>query len=182
MKKIFTSLLLLSSTIFAESSLYMGAGYTYINESVTLENISKNANNNGAKLKIGYGEQTAYAIEFSLNYIDNNSVLLSTADKEKYGFDIELMKAWDFDIYAIPFVRVGFGAGRMSSTARTNSKAISYGSFNGTLGTLLPISESFELELAYEYKHLSYQKTDSNSSSSPSSHQNGIYVGINYRF
>lgn len=182
MKKIFASLLLLTSSIFAESSFYFGAGYSYINESISFNNLSTNANNNAAKLKIGYGEQTAYAIEFSLNYIDNTTALLTTADKEKYGFDIELMKAWDFDIYAIPFVRVGFGAGRMSSTARTNAKAISYGSFNGTLGTLVPISESFELELAYEYKHLSYQKTDSNASTSPSSHQNGVYFGINYRF
>ncbi|MDH4944678.1 outer membrane beta-barrel protein [Sulfurimonas sp. C5] len=183
MKKLFASILLLSSTIFAESSFYIGTGYTYVNESITLNNVSKNVNNNGAKLKIGYGEQTAYAVEFSLNYIDNTSAILNSTDKEKYGFDIELMKAWDFDIYVIPFARVGFGAGKMSSTARTNAKSISYGSFNGTLGTLLPLGESFELELAYEYKYLSYQKTDLNTSTtSPSSHQNGVYVGINYRF
>lgn len=181
MKKIFTSLLLLSAAVFAEASFYMGAGYTYVKETANLTN-SPSISNNGAVIKLGYGEQKAYAIELSMNYIDNNSSLLSSDDQEKYGFDIELMKAWDFDIYALPFVRVGFGAGKMKSSARTGKNAITYGSFNATLGTLIPLGDSFELEIAYEYKNISYQKADSDASTFPKSHQNGIYTGINYRF
>lgn len=149
MKKILFTLLFLGTSLLAEAEFYVGAGYMYLNESLS-SNSSTKINNNGAKIKFGYGERKAYAVEFSINYIDNNSALLSVDDKEKYGFDVELMKAWDFDIYALPFVRVGFGAGQMSSTARTGKSSISYGSFNGTLGTLLPLGESFELEIAYE--------------------------------
>lgn len=181
MKKILFTFLILSSVLLAEAQFYIGTGYMYINESLSSSSSTK-INNNGAKIKFGYGEQKAYAVEFSINYIDNNSALLSTTDKEKYGFDVELMKAWDFDIYALPFIRVGFGAGQMSSTARTGKNSISYGSFNGSIGTLLPLSESFELEIAYEYKNISYQKTDTTLSGYPKSHQNSIYTGINYRF
>jgi hypothetical protein len=181
MKKILFTFLFLGSALLAEAEFYIGVGYMYINESLS-DNSSTKINNNGAKIKFGYGERKAYAVEFSLNYIDNNSALLSIDDKEKYGFDIELMKAWDFDIYALPFIRVGFGAGQMNSTARTGKNSISYGSFNGSLGTLLPLSESFDLEIAYEYKYISYQKTNATLSGYPKSHQNSVYTGINYRF
>lgn len=181
MKKTLTLLTLLSSTIFAEATFYFGAGYTYINESLTKDS-SINISNNAAKVKVGYGEQKAYAIELSMNYIDNSTALLSSEDKEKYGFDLELMKAWDFDIYALPFVRVGVGAGTMSSTARSGKNSITYGSYNASAGALIPLGTSFELELAYEYKNISYQKTDSTQTNYSRSHQNGIYSGVNFRF
>lgn len=181
MKKTLSILLLLSSAVFAEASFYIGAGYIYTNESLTT-NSSTSISNSGGKLKIGYGDQKAYAVEFSVNYIDNSSTLLSSTDKEKYGFDLELMKAWDFDIYALPFVRVGFGAGTMNSSARTGKSSITYGSYNASVGTLIPLSGSVDLELAYEYKNISYQKTDSTQTGYSRSHQNGIYTGVNFRF
>ncbi|MFT7860709.1 MAG: outer membrane beta-barrel protein [Sulfurimonas sp.] len=181
MKNTLALLTLLSSTIFAEATFYFGAGYTYLNETLTKDS-SINISNSGAKIKVGYGEQKAYAVELSINYIDNSSPLLSLDDKEKYGFDIELMKAWDFDIYALPYVRVGFGAGKMSSSARTGKNSITYGSYNAALGALIPVGTNFELELAYEYKNISYQKVDSSHLKYSRSHQNGLYTGVNFRF
>ena len=159
----------------------MGAGYGYVNEKVSGSN-AKSASNNEGKIKIGYGERDAYAVEFSLYYIDNTNHLLSADDKEKYGFDITLMKAWDLDIYALPFVRVGFGSGKMTSSAREGKKAIMYGSFNGALGVLLPLSKHIDIELAYEYKGLSYQKVNPDVSSYDKSKQQELYSGINFRF
>lgn len=181
LKKHFMALLFLPALLCAEAEVYIGAGYAYVNEKLT-KTPATSVNNNMAKIKIGYGERDAYAVEFSLNYIDNKKQLLATDDKEKYGFDVELMKAWDFDIYVLPFVRVGLGAGKMKSSARTGSSSISYGSFNGTLGTLIPMGDDFDLEIAYEYKKISYQKLNSSTSAYPESHQNAVYTGINFRF
>lgn len=181
MKKLLLCLIFLTPLLHAEAQLYMGAGYGYVNEKVSGSN-AKSASNNEGKIKIGYGERDAYAVEFSLYYIDNTNHLLSADDKEKYGFDITLMKAWDLDIYALPFVRVGFGSGKMTSSAREGKKAIMYGSFNGALGVLLPLSKHIDIELAYEYKGLSYQKVNPDVSSYDKSKQQELYSGINFRF
>lgn len=180
-KKLFFTLITVSSLFGTQAQIYTGAGYGYVHEQLS-GNSEKSASSNEGKFKIGYGVRDAYAVEFSFSYIDNSSALLSADDKEKYGFDVELMKAWDLHIYALPFIRVGFGSGKMKSSARDGKNVIYYGSYNGSAGLILPLSENFDIELAYEYKNLSYQKVNPDLSSYDRSDIHTLYSGVNFRF
>lgn len=176
MKKILLLSLLLSSLAFGEAKIYMGGGYTYYSEQMDMPNspLTKTSSSNSGRIKLGYGERDAYAIEVSLDYIN--------ADATKYAFDVNLVKAFDWDIYVNPYVKVGFGGGMMEKDD-TTSQSLSYGSFNLGSGLFVPINEHVDFEVAYEYKNLSYEKADvAPTTESRSSHVNIGYVGCNLRF
>ncbi len=179
MKKILLFTLLVSS-LFAEAKLYIGAGGGIYNE--TYEDTTTSINNSAAigSFKIGYGERKAYAIELSFDYIQNNSKLIDTNDGQKYGINIDFVKAFDFDIYVLPFVKAGFGAGEMKSDL--NNGSLNYGSFNLGTGVFLPLSETFDIELAYNYRYVSYEKINDTISTIPKTDVNIGYIGINARF
>ncbi len=140
-----------------------------------------------ATLKIGYGDIKAYAVEFSIDYAYNRSKIFSTSsdvtrDGNKYGFNVSLLKSFDWDIYMLPFVRVGFGTGFLDID-RELQKSLSYGSFQLALGTFLPISNNFDLELGYEMRGTSYEAINTIvTKTSYGSMSNIAYIGINYRF
>jgi len=182
LKKIALLLLFASSVLLAEAKIYVGTGYAYNAE--TLSSTNKTITNNAARIKIGYGDRKAYAFEFSVDYVDNNSKIIdqNQSDGKKYGFNVELLKAWDFGIYVNPFLKAGFGAGYLDTKADTLNKSLTYGTFNLGAGVFIPLSEHFDIELAYEHKNLSYQKTDNASNSNESSTLNIGYIGINARF
>ena len=182
LKKITLLLLLITSLLNAESKVYFGTGYAYNNETISYKNNSKTISNNAARIKVGYGDRKAYAVEFSLDYVDNKSAIFDTNDGKKYGFNVELLKAWDFGIYINPYLKAGFGAGYLETPADLNNGSLTYGSFNLGAGFFIPINEHLDIELTYEYKNVSYQKLDTNESFSPSSHLNIAYVGVNFRF
>jgi len=140
-----------------------------------------------ATLKVGYGDIKAYAVEFSLDYAYNRSKIFSTSsevtrDGNKYGFNVSLLKSFDWDIYILPLVRVGFGTGFLDID-RTLQKNLSYGSFQLALGTFVPISDDFDLELGYEIRSTSYEAINTIvTKTSYGSISNIAYMGINYRF
>jgi opacity protein-like surface antigen len=179
LKKITLLLLLISSLLFAESKIYLGIGYAYDYETISYQNNDKSINNNAARIKVGYGDRKAYAVEFSFDYVDNHSNIFDANDGKKYGFNVELLKAWDFGIYINPYLKAGFGAGYLETPADTYNGSLTYGSFNLGTGFFIPINEHFDIEIAYEYKDISYQKLNS---IKPTSTLHSGYIGVNFRY
>ncbi|WP_457744087.1 outer membrane beta-barrel protein [Sulfurimonas sp.] len=179
-KQILFLLILLTSSLFADAKVYVGTGLTRVDE--TLDATKKAIPNSVVSLKIGYGQRDSYAIEFSTYYTQNKSKYFSKNDAQKMGFDVDLIKAYDFGIYVNPYVKVGFGAGAIKTDADTINQSLTYGNFNAALGFFIPLSSQMDLELAYQYKYLSYEKIDVTTSANPTSHSNGIYFGFNIRF
>lgn len=176
---------LLLSSLYAESSIYIGTNAGVYHESFSEVDAKSSAEM--ATLKVGYGDRKAYAVEFSLDYLHNNSKVFSTStdaskDGDKYGFNVSLLKAFDFDIYLLPFAKVGFGTG-IFNIDRALQKSLTYGTFNFTLGTFLPLSQHFDAEIGYEIRHTSYESINTIATkTSYGSTTNIAYVGINYRF
>lgn len=175
MKKITLFLLILGTLAFGDSKVYTGVGYALVD--LQTKDVSflerESALTNAARVKIGYGRRDAYAIELSLEYIESTP--------ERLGFDISLLKAFDWDIYVNPFVKAGFGAGTLHSTDNSEH-SLRYGSFNFGGGLFLPLGEHFDIELAYEYKNLSYQKEHDDAPSSGTGDANTLYIGVNIRY
>jgi len=182
LKKIILFSLLMTS-LYADAKIYMGAGYGLHTENITLYNEDENSiTANMATLKIGYGVRESYAIEFSVDYIDNSEKLFLSSDGAKYGLNVELIKAFDFGIYVNPFVKIGFGMGYMETKAKENEKSLSFGTYNLGFGTFIPINEHLDIELAYNYKYISYQKSITTEADSETSMANIGYIGLNVRF
>ncbi|MBU1658602.1 porin family protein [bacterium] len=180
MKKIILFLLLISS-LYSDAKVYIGSSYGFLNEDYT-NGIDAVSSAQMAKLKVGYGDRDAYAIEFSLEYIENNSKIFSANDKEKYGFNVELVKALDFDIMINPFFKAGFGAGFLN-VERAIQKTINYSSFNLGAGFFIPLNEHFDFEVGYDYKYLTYEGVDTIAEKiSYESNVNVAYIGFNVRF
>jgi opacity protein-like surface antigen len=92
------------------------------------------------------------------------------------------MKAFDFGIYVLPFVKVGFGTGYLDIERELQDR-ISYGSFQGSLGFFIPMDEHSDIELGYEARSNSYEYIDAIATkTSYDSTINTAYVGVNYRF
>ena len=142
---------------------------------------------NMARVKVGYGIKDAYAIEFSVDYVDNSEQLLdiddTVANGLKYGLNVELIKAFDFGIYINPFVKAGFGMGYMETTVDGGKDSLSFGTYNLGFGTFIPLNEHFDIELAYDYKYSSYQKVEQLSDANiQKSMSHTGYIGLNVRY
>ena len=188
MKKIALFTLLLSS-LYGDSKIYLGLGYGLYNENLTYENNNYQKVQNDISpdffgLKVGYGDRAAYAIEFSLDYINNNEELFQANDGAKYGLNIDLLKAFDFNIYVLPFAKVGFGAGVLDSDIDADDGKLYYGSFNAGGGIFIPLNETLDFEVSYDYRYINYEKLQGRSVNdyTSTSHINMFYVGINTRF
>jgi len=179
-------MLLLTSFLYSDAKIYMGTGGGIYSETLD-DTANTHITANMAKVKIGYGVRESYAIEFSVDYIDNSEKLLdingTVANGAKYCFNVELIKAFDWGIYINPFVKAGFGMGYMETTVDESKDSLSFGTFNLGAGTFIPISEHFDIELAYNYKYLSYQKIQqlSDEQIQKSTSHTG-YIGVNVRF
>lgn len=179
MKKLLLTLLL-GASLFADAKIYMGLGYENYNESYINTDLS--TSNNALKVKAGYGVRDAYAVEFSLDYIDNSTRNSDTPFKAKYGFNVALLKAFDWGIYINPYFKAGFGAGIIDNRDNAALKSNTYGSFTLGTGFFIPITETYDLELSYLYNNLSYEKNDTTQSDFKRSHINILYFGFNTRF
>ena len=181
MKKIILFSLLLTS-LYSDAKIYMGVGGGIYNETLD-DTASTSISANMARVKVGYGIREAYAIEFSVDYVDNSEVLFAPNDGARYGLNVELIKAFDFDIYINPFVKAGFGMGYMETTIKDGEDSLSFGTYNLGLGTFIPVGEHFDIEVAYDYKYTSYQKVEQLSDSNiRKSMSHTGYVGVNVRF
>lgn len=168
--------LLCFSLLASESKIYLGTGFGYGDVVTNYANspLEENFTEESARLKIGYGQREAYAVEFSMDYI--------ASDPKKYAFEIALIKAFDWDIYINPYVKAGFGSGIIDNRDNEN-KSLTYGSFNLGTGFFLPLNEHFDMEFSYEYKNRSYEKVNElDGTESRTSHVNMFYAGLNVRF
>ena len=177
MKTLLLSLLLISS-LFGEAKVYLGASYGYFNESFA-SGTNYEGSSSAIKAKIGYGDIGSYGVEFSVAYIDNKVDVYSANDNIKYDFNVDLIKAFDFDIFFNPFFKAGFGTGYLQTQSVGK---VTYGSFNVGFGVYVPLNEYLDLELGYEYKNLSYERPSGKESQSYESNVNGAYAGFNVRF
>jgi len=182
LKKILLLLFFFSSILFAEAKIYFGTGYEYNSETVKYAGQDKTVSNNAALIKVGYGDINAYAVEFSFEYVDNKSNVFDSNDGKKYGFNIELLKSWNLGIFLNPFLKAGFGAGYLETPADLHNGSLTYGTFNMGTGCFIPVSEYFDIEIAYEYRITSYQKLDNALTNNPTSQINIGYAGVNFRF
>ncbi len=175
---------LLTTSLFAQSKMYMGLGYSLYNESYSYSASDlPSTSDNAYRLKFGYGIREAYAVEFSLDYIEHASYdQTQETGKAKYAFNIALIKAFDWGIYINPFVKVGFGAGIIDNFEQ-EEPSFTYGSFDAGTGFFIPVNNFSDFEIAYEYKNLSYEKhSQLDSIVQNSSHINSLYFGYNIRF
>ncbi len=172
------------SSLFAEAKVYLGTYYALYNES--FNEVDASSSSDLVALKIGYGDIKAYAVEFSLEYAQNKAKIFSStpasdSDGNKFGFNISLLKAFDFT-YVYPYVKAGFGTGYLN-IQRSLQDSLTYGSFQGTLGTYIPINDIFDAEVAYEIRHSSYQSVNQIvTKPSYSSVSNIVYFGLNFRY
>lgn len=180
MKKIILFLLLTLTLFASEEQIYFGVGGGYSNESFN-NDVDAKASGNLARFKFGYGIREAYAIEFSIDYIDTPANIFSENDQAKYGMNVEVIKGFDFDLI-VPFFKAGFGAGFQKVDLQFNDK-INYGTFNLGAGTYIPLGDNFDLEICYEYKYVTYEAINIISDTLEyESNLNNIYFGINTRF
>jgi hypothetical protein len=179
-KTILYFILLFSTSIYADAHVYFGTGVARVTEK--LSSSEKSITNTQKVIKIGYGDRESYAVELALNYTSNHSEYFAPNDAYKYGFSIDLMKAYELGIFINPYIKLGFGSGALKTNADTNNNSLTYGTFNSALGFFIPFSSQFDAEIAYQYKYVSYEKIDLTSSDNPTSHINLIYAGINIRF
>ena len=178
-------------TLFSFSALsantvdiYMGFGLSRVNETLQPYLGSKKTTipNSELSLKIGYGKRSSYAAEFSIDYLQNHSKYYAQSDAQKLGFNVSLLKAYDFGIYINPYLKVGFGAGMLKTAADTNNQSLTYGNFHAGAGFFIPLSRQMDIEVAYKYRYISYEKIDLSNTSNPTSHLNAVYTGFNIRF
>ncbi len=181
MKKIILFSLLLTS-LYSDAKIYTGISVGYLNEEFSNAS-SVTSSAEMAKLKIGYGIKEAYAIEFSFDYLKNESTVFSQdgkKDADKYGINVELVKAFDWGIYVNPYFKAGFGAGYLE-LEEASQDSMNYGSFNFGLGLFIPLNEHFDFEIGYDYKYVSYEKFEA-TGADINSNMNGAFLGLNTRF
>ena len=171
--------------LFAEAQPYIGLNYGAIYDKLSTANASSTSQ--FLNLKAGYGVRKSYAVEIYLEYIQNRSKIFSSNpttqyDGDKYAINVELVKSFDFDIYILPFIKAGFGAGSFKVVRSLDNK-ISYGSFNLGTGFYIPISKYYDIELGYRYKSISNEGLDLVSQIIVhTSNANVAYVGFNLRY
>ena len=181
MKKTILFFLFLTS-LYAESTFYVGVNHGAYKE--YFNDIDASSSSSISTLKVGYGDIKAYAVEFSVDYSKNKSKIFSSAsslDGDKYGFNVSLLKAFDFN-YVLPFIKIGFGTGYLD-IKRNLQDTLSYGSFQLTGGTYIPLNDSFDIEVGYEIRHIAYESINTIiTKDSYHSVNNIAYFGINYRY
>ena len=185
MNKIILFLLLVSS-LYSEAQVYMGMNYGTYDESFN-NDVEAFSSSETATLKIGYSDRDTYGVEFSLDYTPNSSKLFSSnadtkTDGDRYGLNVSLSKAFNYDIYVLPYIKGGFGAGFLDVDRKVEDR-LYYGSFNIGGGVMLPVNENFDFELGYEYRYTSYQAIDMIAEQVVFTSNVAIaYLGVNVRF
>ena len=162
MKKLLL-LLLTFSSLYSEAKFYIGANYGSFEESFN-EDVEAFSSSSMMTLKVGYAQRETYGVEFSLDYAKNKSKIFSSDtdtefDGDRYGLNVSLSKAFDYDIYILPYIKAGMGAGFFNDDRILDDK-LYYGSFNVGGGILLPVNENLDFEIGYDYRYSSYESID----------------------
>jgi opacity protein-like surface antigen len=180
LKSFIVIFILLGTSLLADSKIYFGVNYAQVNEKFS--NLEAESSSDALKIKAGYGNRDGYGIELSVESVQNESKIFSLKDSQKNALNIELVKAFDYDIYIIPFVKAGFGAGYIDIDRELQDR-LHFGSFNGSVGTFIPINENFDFEVEYNYKDMSYESIDMVVDELKiKSNVNTFYIGFNIRY
>ena len=180
MKKIILFLFLITS-LYSDAKIYLGLSYGFYDENF-IDGNQAQSSGTIEKLKVGYGDRKSYAIELSLEHLKNDSEIFSQNDSDKYGINIELIKAFDFDIHVNPFFKAGIGTDYLKID-REVQDTLYYGSFNLGLGIFIPVNEYFDFVLEYDHKSISYEGIDTIAEQiSYKSNLNSAHLGFNVRF
>lgn len=179
--------MLLTGALHAEPTVHLGIGGIAGMETFTVSNPGQSEKHTDAalaavQLKAGYGNIKAYAVEFNLGYGRYDKNVFSANDGDYLYFDLAFIKAFDFDIGAYPFFKLGFGMGELSME-RTLTNSLSSGSFLGGVGVYLPLGAGFDLEFSTIYRAKSWGDLDMiGAYVESSSHLLEPYLGINFRY
>lgn len=187
MIKVLAAMLICLGILQADPTLYVGVGGIGGSESFNVKNPGlkdeqTQAVISGVQFKAGYGDRSAYAVEFDLGYARYDTNIFSSEDTDYYYFDLSLIKAFDFDIGFYPFFKLGYGTGELE-IKRTLANSLSSGSFFGGIGAFIPLLEYVDLEISGIYRVKSWEDLDLiGSYVETSSHLFEPYVGVNFRF
>ncbi len=179
-------LLFMTASLYSQAKFYVGANIGSFEESFN-EDVEAFSSSNTITLKVGYSHRETYGVEFSLDYTKNDSKIFSSdtdtkTDGDRYGLNVSLSKAFDYDIYVLPYVKAGMGAGFLD-VDRVLDDRLYYGSFNVGAGVLLPVNENFDFEIGYDYRYSSYEAIDMVSEKLQfTSHVSVAYFGFNVRY
>ncbi len=180
LNKILLFLLLLTS-LYSDAKIYMGMNAGYFNENF-LDNLDAKNSTVMTSFKVGYGVREAYAIEFSVDWVENKSKIFSENDGDKYGINVEVIKGFNLHRYINPFFKAGFGSGNLQIDRELQNR-LSFGSFNIGAGLFIPLNHNFDIEIGYNYRYMTYEKVDrAIDDFSYESHANILYTGFNVRF
>lgn len=177
--KYFLLFSLLLTSLFAEAKLYVGTSVGIYQENYTDAENSDSLKT--AKVKFGYGDIDAYAMEISLEAIEKDSAFTSVNQSERYALNVALLKAFNFDIGFNPYLKAGFGSGYYKQGA-ADSTTMHFGNYTLGGGFFIPVLEHVDFEIGYEYKYISYESEDTTTTASEKSHGNIGYLGVNVRF
>jgi hypothetical protein len=168
----------------ADSKVYLGVSYAQVDEKFS--NLEAESSSDAIKVKAGYGDREAYAIELSIELVKNESTIFSTEKKDgdKNSLNIELVKAYDLDIFVLPYLKAGFGTGVLD-IQRDEQKDLSFGSFNFEVGAFVPVNDHLDFEIGYNFKNMSYENISNESTDDDLQYKSNVYtlyIGFNTRF
>ena len=182
MKKLIIAVLFLSTALLAEAGPFVGMGGGVLNETFSSPTLEKETQAGFVKAKIGYGNPAGYGVEVCMSYFEYDQNVFSDNDGTNLYFDVNIIKAYDFDIGFYPYLKAGIGAGYLS-VGRSTDSALGNGSFQGGGGLYIPLGKGVDIEIELLYRHKNWEQVDLISEQvDVSSSVLEPYMGLNYRF
>ncbi len=180
--RIFSLLLILLTTLFAEHKGYVGFSIEDSTELFILDGKTIDASAPQYKVKGGFGDIDGYAVEASFSYMDYQTNVFSDNDKKALMLDISLFKGWDLGHNLYPYLDVGIGMGDMK-VDRQLEKSLTFSSFNAGGGLRYVISDTYDFDIGVNYKRRTWETISLIASKiNVTSHLVNPYFGINYHF
>ena len=125
MKKIVLATML-ASGLMADSGLYIGLDYGKASNTHTfsLASYAAHADNDysNLKLKIGGGTDGEWKFQGTLDKIDYKIGVFDTENNSLYEIGFDIIKEFEVTKELYPFIKIGFGAGQMSTTFTTEGR------------------------------------------------------------
>jgi len=182
MRKIIFFLVTMTTLVWAEPQVFLGFGGGSTAEKFSSESINKTVTGYHGKVTAGYGDRKAYLVQIGLSYIQYDQNIFSSNDGYNLYLDIDLIKAFDFGIGFYPFVKAGFGAGKMKVDRSVQSE-LGNGDFHLGGGVYVPLGKYVDLEISFVSKGKNWERvnllaTDEEVKSAAIE----PYFGINFRY
>ena len=182
MRKIIFAWLFIWSMAQAEPQAFLGFGGGSLVEQYSSTSINKTVGGYHAKVTAGYGERTAYMVQIGLSYIEYDSNVFSPDDGYNLYLDVDLIKAFDFNIGFYPFVKAGFGAGKMK-VARSVQSELGNGDFHLGAGVYVPLGKYVDIEFSFVSRGKNWEKINLIATQEEvTSASIEPYFGINFRY